>query len=216
VAVLAFQVGISHAAETAAPAATAPAAPPAGQYQLDKSHASLQFRVSHLGLSTYTTRFSRFDAELTFDPANLSASRVVVTIDDSSLEMDAAPSACLDIVRGPQLLDTAKFPQIVFRSERVSMSGANSMKIAGTLSLHGVTRPWVLSGTYNGGFAGMPMDPRARVGFSAHGSMKRSDFGMGFGLPPPGTKMGVGDVINVSIEAEFTGPALTNTSAESH
>jgi polyisoprenoid-binding protein YceI len=45
------------------------APPPAGQYHLDKSHASLQLRVSHMGFSTYTTRFSRFDAELTFDPA---------------------------------------------------------------------------------------------------------------------------------------------------
>jgi polyisoprenoid-binding protein YceI len=184
-------------------------APPAGQYQLDKSHASLQLRVSHLGFSTYTTRFSRFDAELTFDPSHIAASKVMTTVDASSLEMDAAPTMCLDIVKGPQMLDTAKFPKIVFRSEKVRMTGAKSMEISGTLDLHGVTRPLVLTGTFNGGYAGVPkMDPHARVGFSAHGSLKRSDFGITFGVPAPGTTMGVGDLIDVSIEAEFTGPPL--------
>jgi polyisoprenoid-binding protein YceI len=210
--------GISQAAEPAAPPATAPVtAPPAGQYQLDKSHASLVFRVSHLGFSTYTSRFSRFDTELAFDPRNIPASKVVTTIDASSLEMDAAPTFCLDIVKGPQMLDTAKFPKIVFRSEKIRMTGAKSMEITGTLDLHGVTRPVVLTGTFNGGYAGMPkMDPHARVGFSAHGSLKRSDFGITYGVPAPGTTMGVGDLIDFSIEAEFTGPPLATPAGESH
>ena len=215
---LGLQGGISHAAESAAPPAMPPvAAPPAGQYQLDKSHASLQLRVSHLGFSTYTTRFSRFDAELTFDPGNIPASKVVATIEASSLELDAAPTICFDIVKGPQMLDTVKFPKIVFRSEKVRMTGAKSMEITGTLELHGVTRPVVLTGTFNGGYAGMPkMDPHARVGFSAHGSFKRSDFGIAFGVPAPGTTMGVGDLIDISIEAEFTGPPLATPAGEAH
>jgi polyisoprenoid-binding protein YceI len=209
---LCLQGALCHAAETAAPTAMAPA--PAGQYHLDKSHASLLLRVNHLGFSTYTTRFSRFDAELTFDPGNIPAAKVVTTIDASSFEMDGAPQVCLDIVKGPQMLDTVKFPQIVFKSERVRMTGAKSMEIAGTLTLRGVTRPSVLAATFNGGYPGMPkMDPHARVGFSAHGSFKRSDFGMTFGVPAPGTTMGVGDLIDFSIEAEFTGPALPESSA---
>jgi polyisoprenoid-binding protein YceI len=208
--VFGFYGAVSGAAEPAAPPAMpAMSAPPAGEYHLDKSHASLQLRVSHLGFSTYTTRFSRFEADLTFDPSNLPASKLVTTVDTDSLEMDAAPSMCVDIVKGPQLLDAAKYPKIIFRSERVRMTGAKSFEISGTLNLHGVTRPLVLTGTYNGGYPGMAnMDPHARVGFSAHGAFKRSDFGMGYGVPAPGTTMGVGDLIDVSIEAEFTGPPL--------
>jgi polyisoprenoid-binding protein YceI len=206
---LGFHGAMSGAAESAAPPAMpALTPPPAGQYQLDRSHASLQLRVSHLGFSTYTTRFSRFDAHLTFDPSNIPGSSVVTTIDAASLEMDAA-GPCLDIVKGTQFLDVARFPKIVFRSQSVRMTGAKSFEITGTLELHGVTRPLVLTGAYNGGYPGMPtMDPHARVGFSAHGAFKRSDFGMGYGVPAPGTTMGVGDLIDVSIEAEFTGPAL--------
>jgi polyisoprenoid-binding protein YceI len=199
------------------PAMPSVKAPPAGVYHLDKSHASLLLRVSHMGFSTYTTRFSRFDATLTFDPNNLPASKLVATIDTASLQMDDAPKMCVDIVQGPQLLDAKKFPEIVFRSAAIRMTGAKSFEISGTLNLHGVTRPVVLTGSYNGGYAGMPdMDPHARVGFSAHGNFKRSDFGMGYGVPAPGTTMGVGDVIEVSIEAEFNGPPLAAAAGKLH
>jgi polyisoprenoid-binding protein YceI len=215
-AILCSQGALSQAAGPSAPPAPPPMAP-AGQYQIDKSHASLVLRVNHLGFSTYTTRFSRFDAALTFDPSNIPASKVVTTIDASSFEMDAAPQMCLDIVKGPQLLDTGKFPEMVFKSERVRMTGAKSMEISGTLTLHGVTRPLVLTATFNGGYPGLPkMDPHARIGFSAHGSFKRSEFGMTFGIPAPGTTMGVSDLIDFSIEAEFTGPALAGAAAETH
>jgi YceI-like domain len=124
---------------------------------------------------------------------------------------------CLDIMKGPQMLDTSKYPLIVFQSESVRMTGARSMEVAGTLTLHGVTRPIVLTATYNGGYAGMPnMDPQARVGFSAHGALKRSDFGITFGVPAPGTTMGVGDLIDFAIEAEFTGPPLAVAPADKH
>jgi len=124
---------------------------------------------------------------------------------------------CMDIVQGPQLLDTKKYPKMVFRSEKIRMTGAKSFEILGTLELHGVTRPLVLTGTYNGGYAGMAeMDPHARIGFSAHGSFKRSDFGMTYGVPAPGTTMGVGDSIDVSIEVEFSGPPLANAAGKSH
>lgn len=198
-------------------AASSMTAPPAGKYHIDKSHASLLLRVNHMGFSTYTTRFSHFDATLTFDPGNIPASKLVAIIQAASLEMDAAPKMCTGIVKGPQLLDTAKFPKIIFRSEKIRMTGDKSFEILGNLNLHGVTRPLTLTATYNGGYPGIPdMDPHARIGFSAHGSFKRSDFGMGFGVPAPGTTMGVGDLIDVTIEAEFIGPPLAEAAGKSH
>lgn len=193
-----------------------PGPPPAGHYVVEKSHASVVLRASHMGFSTYTTRFSRFDAELDFDPAHIEASKVTATIDAASFEMDMAPQMCLDIMKGPKMLDTATFPQIVFRSQQVRATGAKSLEINGTLTLHGVTRPIVLTGSYNGGYAGLAgMDPQARIGFSAHGTLKRSDYGIDFGIPAPGTTIGVGDDVEFSIEAEFTGPPLATEHASS-
>ncbi len=197
--------------------AAEPSGPPAGTYHIEKSHASLQLRVNHMGFSTYTTRFSRFDADLTFDPGNIAASKLVATVDTASLQMDEAPKMCVDIVQGDKFLDAKKYPKIVFRSEKIRMTGAKSFDIVGTLELHGVTRPLVLNATYNGGYPGMAeMDPHARIGFSAHGAFKRSDFGIAYAVPAPGTTMGVGDTVDFSIEAEFSGPPLATAASKAH
>jgi polyisoprenoid-binding protein YceI len=196
----------------AAEAPSRPAAPdvPAGAYTLDKAHASLIFRVDHLGFSNYTARFKRFDAQLQFDPANLAASGVVVEIDPRSIETDYPDPVTLDFnaqLQGVEWLNTAQYPAMTFRSSSVEPTGRGAMRINGALTLRGVTRPMVLDATFNGGYAGHPMDPRARIGFSARGSLSRSQFGISFGVPEPGSTMGVGDKVDVVIEAEFNGPA---------
>jgi polyisoprenoid-binding protein YceI len=203
---------LTLAAEATMPPPGPVAPPPAGQYKVDPSHASLELRVSHMGFSTFTTRFTHFQAALTFDPNNIPASKVVTTIDTSSIELDSWPKQCIDILMGPQLLNAEKFPHIEFKSDRIKMTGPKTMQIYGTLTVLGVARPVVLESSFNGGYAGMAnMDPNARIGFSAHGTIKRSDFGMGFGIPAPGTTVGVGDAIDIAIEAEFIGPPLAST-----
>jgi polyisoprenoid-binding protein YceI len=200
------------AAQEAVPAAsTAPV--PAGAYSLDKAHATLLFRVSHLSFSHYTARFSKFDAQLQFDPANPAASSVKVTVDPQSISADNAPEGFMATLAGPEWLDAAKYPEMTYRSTKVERTGTNGLRINGRLSLHGVTRPVTLSGTYNGGYAGHPFDPQARIGFSAKGVLQRSEFGVSYGIPAPGTIMGVSDDVEIIIEAEFTGPPLADAAA---
>ena len=196
----------THAATEVPPASTAPV--PAGAYTLDKAHASLLMRLDHLGFSHFTARFTHFDAELKFDPANPAASTAKVSVDPRSIDSDNAPAGFMDQLRGDMWLDVAKYPQITFVSTKVERAGAKALRITGNLTLHGVTKPVVLNATYNGGYAGHPMDPHARIGFSAQGTFKRSDFGIAYGIPAPGTTMGVGDAVNLVIESEFTGPPL--------
>jgi polyisoprenoid-binding protein YceI len=184
---------------------------PAGSYTIDRAHATLLFRVDHLGFSKYTARFKKFDAALQFDPANLTASTVKVTVDVDSLETDFPDPLKLDFnaeLRGKGWLDSAKYPQMTITSRRVVSTGKSTFRIDGELTLHGVTKPMTLNATYNGGYAGHPMDPHARIGFSARGHLKRSAFGVSVGIPAPGTTMGVGDDVEVIIEAEFSGPPL--------
>jgi polyisoprenoid-binding protein YceI len=212
-----FTTGLSQADETAAkPAAPAPTAVPAGAYTLDKAHASLLFRVDHLGFSNFTARFTRFEVQLQFDPANPAAAHVDVSIDPRSLDIDNAPAGFLDALRGTQWLDTEKFPQMSFRSTHVEVTGPRTMRVTGDFTLHGLTHPVMLEVTYNGGYAGHPMDPHARIGFSVHGSFKRSDFGIAYGIPPAGTTMGVSDAVQVIIESEFNGPAWASAPAAQH
>ena len=184
-----------------------PAPAPAGAYTIDKSHSSLIFRVNHLGFSHFTGRFSRFEIQLQLDPAHLSASRVTVRIDPNSIESDNAPAGFLDMLRGPQWLDTAHYPELTYRSTQVEVTGTNTMRIRGELTLHGATHTVILNAKFNGGYAGHPMDPHARAGFSAQGNFKRSEFGIAYGVPAPGSQFGVGDEIELTIETELSGPA---------
>jgi polyisoprenoid-binding protein YceI len=184
---------------------------PAGEYKMDPSHSTLLFRLSHLGFSNYTASFTKFDATLQIDPANPSAGSLVAKIDPRSLTLPAPPEGFTQTLLGPQWLDAGQFKEITFTSTAIESTGANTARITGNLTLHGVTKPITLDATYNGGIAGFPQEPqpRAHAGFSAHGTFKRSDFGMGYGVPAPGTTMGVGDDVEVIIEAEFLGPPQT-------
>jgi polyisoprenoid-binding protein YceI len=206
VATCALAADSKPAADAVPTASTAPV--PAGAYKLDKSHATLLFRVDHLSFSRYTARFTRFDAQLQFDPANPATSSVKVTVDPRSIDADGAPAGFMATLAGKEWLDADKYPEIAYQSSKVERVGQNGLRINGNLTLHGVTKPVTLNGTYNGGYAGHPFDPNARIGFSATGKLKRSDFGVAYGIPAPGTTMGVSDEVEVIIEAEFSGPPL--------
>ncbi|MBL8535826.1 MAG: polyisoprenoid-binding protein [Hyphomonadaceae bacterium] len=192
------------------PAQSAPVASdaPAGAYRLDRSHADLTFRVNHIGFSMYTGRFTDFDATLQFDPANPSAMRLEASVDVASLTLPAPPEGFVAEMLGPHWFDAAQFPTMTFRSTAVEPTGANTARVTGDLTLHGVTKPVTLDVTFNGGYAGHPMDPNGRIGFSARGSLRRSEFGIAYGVPPEGSTMGVGDAVEIVIETEFTGPPM--------
>src|SRR6185436_9783060 len=88
---LAAAAQVAFADDTAVPAPS-PAPVPAGAYAVDKAHTSLLFKVSHLGFSTFTGRFTRIDAKLAFDPKNPAASSVSVAVDPKSISTDNAPA----------------------------------------------------------------------------------------------------------------------------
>jgi polyisoprenoid-binding protein YceI len=197
-------------AATSAAAAPAPSAAniPAGDYRTDPAHSSLIFRVNHLGYSHFTGRFETWTARLHLDPGHPEASTLEATIDPRSLNSDNPPTGFMDQIRGAEFLDSARFPQLTYRSTSITRTGANTATVNGDLTFHGVTHPVSLDVTFNGGYPGMSMDPQARIGFSAHGTLRRSEFGVAYGVPAPGTTMGVSDEVEFIIETEMLGPPL--------
>ena len=200
----------SAPATGAATSAAAPKTAPAGDYVNDPAHSSVTFTIDHLGFSHFTGRFGTWSAKLHFDPGDPSKMTVSATIDPHSIAHDNPPAGFLAELAGPKFLDAGKYPQMSFRSTQVAQTGADSADVTGDFTLHGVTKPVTLKVVYNGGYPGMSMDPHARIGFSAHGALNRSDFGVSGGLPPAGTTFGVGDRVDIAIETEFNGPAFTS------
>jgi polyisoprenoid-binding protein YceI len=165
----------------------------AGDYKLDKSHAKILWSVSHFGFSTYYGEFTDFDARLSLDPANPSASRLTATIGTSSI---ATHDNALDThLKSADFFDVANHPQARFVSTEVRPTGPNKAKVTGQLTLLGQTRPLTLDVTFNQ--AGDNMAGIYTAGFSATGKIRRSDYGMRYGLPA------VGDEIDLTISGEF-------------
>lgn len=181
---------------------------PAGVYKTDPMHSSLTFKVLHMGFSHYTARFGKFDATLELDPAHPEAAKLSATIDPQSLELNAPPKGFHDELMGQTWFDAKSHPQMTFTSTKIEKTGDNTAKVTGDLSLKGSSHPVTLNVTFNGGYPGMSMDPKARIGFTATGTLNRADFGMGFGIPAPGSSMGVGGLVDFTIDTEMTGPAL--------
>lgn len=173
---------------------TEPAALRAGGYRLDPHHASLLFKINHLGFSNFVGRFERFDASLDFDEANAAAAEIDATIDMASL--DVANDEFAATLTGPNWFDAASYPQAVFHSTSIAATGENTGTMTGDLTLHGVTRPVTLEVTFNGGGQDLLRGAYV-VGFSAHGTINRDDFGVDRfdGV--------ISDQVKIEIEAEF-------------
>ena len=168
-----------------------------GKYQLDKSHASITYTISHLGYSHYTSRFNDFDATLDFDAKDPTKSKLEVKINPASTDSNNAHLK--EKLDSATFFDTVKFPEAKFVSTKIEKTSATEGLITGDLTLHGVTKPVVLKTTFNGGgvnpFAGVDS-----LGFSAIGKLNRSDFGITEYLPA------VGDEVKFYVEVEFNLP----------
>lgn len=203
----ALLIAAAFAVAAPAPLALAQAAPagpsknladaPAGAYELDGSHASLVWKVSHLGLSAYTARFDKISGSLNFDPKAPAKSSVSISVDPTSAST-GLPN--FDKKIRDDYFQSAKFPAITFNSTKVEQTGPTTGKVTGDVTFLGVTKPVTLDVTWNGGvfnkFAG-----GYAIGFSAKGALKRSEFGFSAMTP------NIGDQVDLAIEIEFVNKA---------
>jgi polyisoprenoid-binding protein YceI len=172
-----------------------PGIAPAGTYALDKGHTRVSFEISHMGLSGYIGWMKDVDATLTFDPAAPEKSAVTVTIGAGSIHtLDPEFDAKLS---GPAIMDAAANPQITFKSTAIEKTGDTTGKITGDLTMRGVTKPVTLDVTFNGGLVS-PFAKAYVLGFSATGTIKRSEWGM-----TEYVAFGISDEVKLTVEAEF-------------
>lgn len=165
-----------------------------GIYQLDQSHASVTFRINHLGFSRYTGRFDKMEATLNFDKNAVEKSELDVTIYPNSVDTNNAKLE--EELRNDKWFDVIKYPRATFHATKIELTGPTTGKVTGDFTLMGETRPLTLDVTLIG-HGEHPMMKKATIGFSATGTLKRSAFGLKNGLPF------VGDDVELLIEAEF-------------
>lgn len=167
-----------------------------GAYTLDKTHASILWKVDHLGFSTYIGRFNDFDATLDFDPENIEASSLEVIINTASLDVNNESFA--EDLRGEDWFNVAQFPQAIFRTTSfVEAVDEDTFVFQGDLTLLDTTAPVTLTVNFNGGGRNF-LTRSYTLGFSASTSFMRSDFGLDNLVA-----FGVGDNIDLEVHVEF-------------
>lgn len=168
----------------------------AGTYKLDSSHGKITWSVKHLGFSTYVGQFTNVSADLTLDPANPSASTLTATVPIA--DVNPANDALKGHLQTPDFFDAAQFPTATFKATSivVDKDDASEAAVTGDLTIRGVTRPVVLDVKFNQ--AGPSMGNTYKVGFDGETTVKRSDFGVSYGLG-----VGLGDDVELHIEGEF-------------
>ena len=173
----------------------------AGTYAADPNHTLVTWTVDHLGFSPYTGIFGDVAGTLTIDPKNLNATRVEVTIPVTKVTT-ASSGLTAHLTRpgkdgGKPDFFGADMAPAKFVSTRVVASGTRAT-VTGNLTLNGITRPVTLEAHFYGaGKAPAMMGGKENVGFHATGTIMRSQFGIGFGVPV------VSDAVKLDIAAAF-------------
>lgn len=180
-------------AAVAAAALCAAPAFAAETFYFDPTHTSVTWHAGHFGFSTPSGKFASVNGSVTLDEQAPQNSNVEVTIDTAVLvtgveKFDAH-------LKSADFFNVEKFPAATFKSTKVNVTGKDTAKVEGDLTLLGVTKPVTLDVKLNK-VGENPFSQKKQVGFTASTVIKRSEFGISYALP------NVPDDVKIDIEAE--------------
>lgn len=165
-------------------------------YKLDPNHTMVLASWSHFGFSHPVANFGRVDGTLVYDADDVAASSVRVTLPLAGLE--AFVPDFNEHLRSADFFDAANHPDITFMSTKVEAAGDGRLKVTGDLTIKDITRPVLLDVRLNK--RGMGPGGRARIGFDAVATVRRSDFDAGRHAP------NIGDEVALRITTEAVVP----------
>jgi len=173
-------------------------------FVIDNDHTSVTFRIRHL-FTKVSGRFDEFEGKVDFDPAKPEQTKVEGSIDTKSINTNVENRD--KHLRSKDFFDVEQFPKITFVSTKVSDvdTKAQTGKLHGNLTIHGVERPVVLTVQ----FLGRGKDPwgNDKAGFSATTTINRKDFGLAWNETVETGGLLVGDEVEIEIAAEGNVPA---------
>jgi polyisoprenoid-binding protein YceI len=164
-------------------------------WKIDPVHSGIEFKIRHLGVSNVRGNFTHPTGFVHLDDKDITKSSVEATIDATTVNTNE-PARDTHL-KSPDFFNVAQFPTMTFKSTSLSRSGGKLM-LTGNLTLAGVTKPVTLT---LDGPAAPQTDAKGltRSGFSASGTLHRSDFNFGPKFTPPA----LGDDVDFTIDIEM-------------
>ena len=162
-------------------------------YTFDKAHTQILFFVNHLGFSMSQGEFLDYDGSFTFDRTKPENSKIDVTIKTKSIDMD--DEKWNTHMKNEDFFHVEKYPNMIFKSTGVEVTGDKTAKIMGDLTILDVTKPVTLDVTHNR-CGKHPFNGKYVCGFSATTIVNRMDYGMDYGAPH------IGESVEVRLEVE--------------
>jgi len=176
-------------------------------YTFDKAHSDVGFQIRHL-VSKVRGRFTEYDGTILVDKARPEASSVQLTIKAASIDTGNAKRD--EDLRSANFFEVEKYPEITFKSTKITPKGGDSYDVTGILTMHGVTREVTLPVTFLGFSKMGPMD---KAGFETATTLNRKDYGIVWNRPLDvgGTLLGDDVLISISVEANKKMPPSPTT-----
>lgn len=169
-------------------------------YQIDPAHSAAQFKVRHMMIANVKGEFTKVSGTITADPSNPSTTQIQAVIDAASISTrDEQRDGHL---KSADFFDVARFPSITFQSSKVLPSGPGSFDVMGDLTIHGVTRPAVLTVDEVTPEAKDPWG-NLRRGATAKTKVNRKDFGLRWNVALEAGGFLIGDDIEITIDVEL-------------
>jgi len=168
------------------------------RYNVDLDHSIVGFSVAHMVVSKTTGRFTDYSGFIEMDPDAKTVKAIEAVIKTASINtLHEKRDAHL---KNPDFFNVATFPTMTWKMTSYEKRG-DVYRAKGALTLLGVTKEIVLTGTFNGV---IPNDPwgNTRAGFTASGTINRQDFGMTWSKTLDNGGLIVGDDVTIRLEIE--------------
>jgi polyisoprenoid-binding protein YceI len=173
--------------------------PPAlSEWAIDPTHAHVGFTIPHMVVSEVEGQIKQFKGKVLLDEKDLKNSQVEFTAEIASIDTENADRD--KHLKGPEFFDAEKFPQLTFKSSRITKAG-KGYKLEGELTVHGVKKPVVLDATVSDSVTS-PWGKQVRAA-KITGKLKRSDFGLTWNKTLDKGGMLVGDTVDLNIKLEL-------------
>jgi polyisoprenoid-binding protein YceI len=169
-----------------------------GTWNIDTNHSLIEFAARHNEIAYVKGRFRKFSGTISVDEQDLLKSSVDLTIDVTSVDSQAIQGR-EDLIKGEDMLDVAKYPEIAFKSKAIEQEDLTNYVITGDLTLRGITREVQVPVQFNGV---VTTRMGAAAGFSGLLTLSMADFGVPFTREfEPGRRV-VGDELKVELQIE--------------